>query len=59
MDSEPTLCHNRLRNMSAKGMKVIHSKNFLSGLKCVSMDFYEIYMYEKQKRFSFLKDRKH
>ena len=27
--------------MSEKGMKVLHSKKVLAGLKCVNMDFYE------------------
>ena len=58
MDFESTLWHNRLGHMSAKGMKVIHSKNVLQGLKCVNMDFCESCVYGKQKRDSFLKDGK-
>ena len=52
------LWHNRLGHMSEKGMKVIHSKKVLPGLKCVNMDFYESCVYEKQKRVSFMKTRK-
>ncbi|MFA1255968.1 GAG-pre-integrase domain-containing protein, partial [Klebsiella pneumoniae] len=41
-----------------KGIKVLHSKNFLPGLKCVNMDFCESCVYEKQKRVSFVKSGK-
>ena len=41
VDSDTAMWHNRLRHMSEKGMKLIHSKNFLLGLKCINMDFYE------------------
>ena len=41
--------------MSDKSMKLIHSKKFLLGLKCVSMDFCESRVYGKQKRVSFVK----
>ena len=44
--------------MSEKGMKVLHSKNFLPGLKCVNMDLCESCVYGKQKRVSFVKTRK-
>lgn len=59
VDSESTLWHNRLGHMSARGMKVLHSNNVLPGLKCVNMDFCESYVYEKQKRVTFLKEGKH
>jgi hypothetical protein len=59
MDFESTLWNNRLGHMSAKGMKLLHSKNVLPSLKCVNMDFYEICVYGKQKRVTFLKDGKH
>ena len=39
-------------------MKVLHSKKFFLGLKCVSMDFCEICVYGKQKRVSFVKTGK-
>ena len=42
-------------NMSEKGMKVIHSKKCLPGMKCVTMDFYECSVYGKQKRVNFVK----
>ena len=44
--------------MSEKGMKVLHSKKFLPGLKCVNMDFYKNCVYGKQKRVSFVKTGK-
>ena len=44
--------------MSEKGMKVLHSKKVLPGLKCVNMDFYESCLYEKQKRVNFVKSGK-
>jgi hypothetical protein len=47
VDSKSILWHNRLGNMSVKGMKVLHSNNFLLGLKCVNMDLCEICVYEK------------
>ncbi|HEX4849418.1 MAG TPA: DDE-type integrase/transposase/recombinase, partial [Puia sp.] len=56
--SETTLWHNRLGHMSEKGMKVLHSKKVLPGLKCINMDFCESCVYGKQKRVSFLKDGK-
>ena len=56
--SDTTLWHNRLGNMSEKGMKVLHSKKVLPSLKCVNMDFCENCVYEKQKRVSFVKTGK-
>ena len=47
VDSDTTLWHNRLGHMSEKGMKVLHSKKILLGLKCVNMDFCEICVYGK------------
>ena len=44
--------------MSEKGMKLLHSKKFLLGLKCVDMDFCESCVYGKQKRVSFVKIEK-
>ena len=58
VDSDTVLWHNRLGHMSEKGMKVLHSKKFFPGLKCVNMDFYESCVYGKQKRVSFVKTGK-
>ena len=44
--------------MGEKGMKVLHSKKVLTGLKCVNIDFYESFVYGKQKRVSFVKTGK-
>ena len=52
VDSDTTLWHNRLGHMSEKGMKVLHSKKVLPGLKCVNMDFCEICVWKtKEKEF--------
>ena len=45
--------YHRLRHMSEKGMKVMLSKDELSGLKSVELDFCEDCVYGKQKRVSF------
>jgi hypothetical protein len=45
--------------MSAKGMKLLHSNNFLPSLKYVNMYFCESCVYGKKERVSFLKDGKH
>ena len=58
VDYDTVLWHNRLGHMSEKGMKVLHSKKDLPGLKCVNMDFYESCVYGKQKRVSFVKTGK-
>ena len=58
VDSDTALWHNKLGHMSEKGMKVLHSKKVLLGLKCVNMDFYESCVYGKQKRVSFVKTGK-
>jgi len=41
--------------MSEKGMKIIHSRNLLLGLKNVDSDFCENCIYGKQKRIRFLR----
>ena len=51
MDFDTTLWHNRLGHMSEKGMKVLHSKKALPGLKCVNMDFCESCVYGKESEF--------
>ena len=40
-DFDTTLWHNRLGHMSEKGMKLLHSKKVLLGLKYVNMDLCE------------------
>ena len=49
VDFDTMLWHNRFGHMSEKGMKVLHLKKVLLGLKCVNMDFCEICVYGKQK----------
>ena len=44
--------------MSEKGMKTLHSKNLLPGLKNVDLDFCENFIYGKQKRVRLLRVRK-
>ena len=51
VDFDTGLWHNRLGHMSEKGMKVIHSKQVLLGMKCVNMDFCESYVYGKKSEF--------
>ncbi|MFA1068232.1 GAG-pre-integrase domain-containing protein, partial [Klebsiella pneumoniae] len=58
IDIDTTPWHNRLGHMSEKGMKLLHSKKVLPGLKCVNMDFCESCVYGKQKRVSFVKTGK-
>ena len=41
--------------MSEKGMKILHSRNFLPGLKNVDLDLCENCIYRKQKRVKFLR----
>ena len=41
--------------MSEKGMKILHSRNLLSGLKNVDLDFCENFIYGKQKGVRFLR----
>ena len=49
VDSDTALWHNKLGHMSEKGMKLIHSKKVLPGLKCVNMDFFESCVYGKKR----------
>ena len=53
--ADAALWHHRLRHISEKGMKVLHSRNSLSGLKNVDLDFCENFIYGKQKRVIFLR----
>ena len=41
------LWHHRLRHMSEKGMNILHSRNLLSGLKNIDLDFSENCIYGK------------
>ena len=52
--ADATLWHHRLGHMSEKGMKILHSRNLLPGLKNVDLDFCENCI-GKQKRVKFLK----
>ncbi|KAK2989776.1 hypothetical protein RJ640_029930 [Escallonia rubra] len=52
------LWHHRLGHLSENGMKILHSKNALPGMKNIQLDFCEGYVYGKQKRVSFWKDGK-
>ena len=47
VDSDIAPWHNKLGHMSEKGMKVLHSKNVLLGMKCVNMEFCESCVYGK------------
>ena len=44
---DASLWHHRLGHMSEKGMKIIHSRNLLLGLKNVDLDFCENCIYGK------------
>ncbi|XP_057426441.1 uncharacterized mitochondrial protein AtMg00300-like [Lotus japonicus] len=52
-NENPNLWHQRLGHMSAKGMKVMHSKGKLPGLQSVEIDMCEDCIFGKQKRVSF------
>ncbi|KAK3031953.1 hypothetical protein RJ639_037114 [Escallonia herrerae] len=53
-----TLWHHRLGHLSESGMKILHSKNALPGMKNIQLDFCEGCVYGKQKRVSFPRDGK-
>ncbi|KAK3038368.1 hypothetical protein RJ639_030268 [Escallonia herrerae] len=53
-----TLWHHRLGHLSESGMKILHSKNALLGMKNIQLDFCEGCVYGKQKRVSFQRDGK-
>ncbi|KAK3007373.1 hypothetical protein RJ639_016049 [Escallonia herrerae] len=53
-----TLWHHRLGHLSESGMKILHSKNALPGMKNIQLDFCEGCVYGKQKRVSFWRDGK-
>ncbi|MHC6131858.1 GAG-pre-integrase domain-containing protein [Serratia marcescens] len=48
-----TLWHRRLGHLGEKGVKQLHSRNLLPGLKKVELDFCEDCVYGKQKAVSF------
>ena len=50
MGTNTTLWH-----MSEQGMKLLHSKNLLPGLKQVDLDFCEKYVNGKEKRVKFVR----
>ena len=47
--------HHRLGHMSEKGMKILHSKKLLPGLKNIDLEFCENCVYGKQRRVKFIK----
>ncbi|KAK3005813.1 hypothetical protein RJ639_017562 [Escallonia herrerae] len=53
-----TLWHHRLGHLSESGMKILHSKNALPGMKNIQLDFCEDCVYGKQKRVSLRRDGK-
>ena len=54
-EEDAALWNHRLGHMREKGMKILHSRNLLPGLKNVDLDFCENCIYGKQKRVIFLK----
>ncbi|KAK3022595.1 hypothetical protein RJ639_046200 [Escallonia herrerae] len=53
-----TLWHHMLGHLSESGMKILHLKNALLGMKNIQLDFCEGCVYGKQKRVSFRRDGK-
>ncbi|KAK2979892.1 hypothetical protein RJ640_023963 [Escallonia rubra] len=53
-----TLWHHRLGHLSESGMRILHSKNALLGMKNIQLDFCEGCVYGKKKRVSFQRDGK-
>jgi hypothetical protein len=45
--------HNRLYNLSERGMKVLQSENLIPFFNCSSLEFYVHCVMEKQKRVNF------
>ena len=50
--------HHRLKHMCEKGIKAMLPKGKPSGLKSINLDFCEECVYEKQRKISFLKEKK-
>ena len=44
---DTSLWHHKLRNMSEKGMQILHSRNLLQGLKHVDLKFCKNCVYGK------------
>ncbi|KAK3027346.1 hypothetical protein RJ639_041587 [Escallonia herrerae] len=53
-----TLWHHRLGHLSESGMRIVHSKNALPGMKNIQLDFCTGCVYGKQKQVSFQRDGK-
>ncbi|KAK2997398.1 hypothetical protein RJ639_024918 [Escallonia herrerae] len=53
-----TLWHHRLGHLSESGMRILHSKNALPGMKNIQLDFCAGCVDGKQKRVSFRRDGK-
>ncbi|KAK2973279.1 hypothetical protein RJ640_015680 [Escallonia rubra] len=53
-----TLWHHKLGHLSESGMRILHSKNALTWMKNIQLDFWEGYVYGKQKRVNFRRDGK-
>ncbi|KAK3009692.1 hypothetical protein RJ639_014544 [Escallonia herrerae] len=53
-----TLWHHKLGHLNESGMKILHSKNALPGMKNIQLDFCEGCVYGKHKRVSFRRDGK-
>lgn len=47
-----------MRHLSKKGMKILHSRGKLLGLKALDLEFCEDCVYEKQRKVSFTKGAK-
>ena len=52
---DAVLWYHRLGHMSEKGMKILHSRNLLPGLKNIDLDLCENYVYGKHMRVRFLR----
>jgi hypothetical protein len=52
---DTTFWHRRLGHMSDKGMQILHKINLFPNLKQIDLDFYEHYVYGKDKRVRFLR----
>jgi hypothetical protein len=55
---DTTLWNHRFGNMSEKGMQILQKMNLFPYLKQIDLDFYEHYVYGKQKRVIFLRVEK-
>ena len=55
IETSAMLWNHKLGHMSEKRMHILHSRKLLLDLKQVSLEFYENYVYGKQKRVRFLR----